>query len=100
MQQIKDGRNLEPRVLGDESHSLGESANIDKPVIALNFIGAADFAEAVNIAKTHPGLPTESILKCVRGRILEPSVRLHSNLHRPTPGLSIATKPTSSVPAS
>ena len=43
MQQIKDGRNLEPRVLGDESHSLGESANIDKPVIALNFIEAADF---------------------------------------------------------
>ena len=56
MQQIKDGRNLEPRVLGDESHSFGESANIDKPVIALNFIEATDFSEAVKIAKTHPGL--------------------------------------------
>jgi hypothetical protein len=56
MQQIKDGRNLEPRVLGDESYSLGESTKIDKPVIALNFIEAADFAEAVKIAKTHPGI--------------------------------------------
>jgi hypothetical protein len=58
LQQIKDGRGLEPRVLGDQSIRLGDSAGAtsDGAVIALNFIQATDFDEAVNIAKTHPGL--------------------------------------------
>jgi hypothetical protein len=58
LQQIKDGRWLEPRVLGDQSIRLGDSdgAASDGSVIALNFIQATDFDEAVNIAKTHPGL--------------------------------------------
>src|SRR4030095_2942473 len=58
LQQIKDGRGLEPRVLGDQSIRLGDSAGAvsDGVVIALNFIQATDFDEAVNIAKTHPGL--------------------------------------------
>jgi hypothetical protein len=55
LQQIKDGRGLEPRVLGDQSIRLGDSAS-DGVVIALNFIHATDFDEAVNIARTHPGL--------------------------------------------
>jgi hypothetical protein len=56
MQQIKDGRNLEPRVLGDKSYFLGEGTNVDRRVIAFNFIEAEDFAEAAKIANTHPGL--------------------------------------------
>ena len=58
LQQIKDGRGLEPRVLGDQSIRLGDSAGAASSgsVIALNFIQATDFDEAVNIAKTHPGL--------------------------------------------
>jgi hypothetical protein len=58
LQQIKEGRGLEPRVLGDQSIRLGDSAGAasDGAVIALNFIQATDFDEAVNIAKTHPGL--------------------------------------------
>jgi hypothetical protein len=58
LQRIKDGSGLEPRVLGDQSIRLGDSAGAasDGVVIALNFIQATDFDEAVNIAKTHPGL--------------------------------------------
>jgi hypothetical protein len=59
LEQIKQGRNLEPRVLGNESYRLGEQTSEDKGdgvVIALNFIEANDLAEAVSIAKTHPGL--------------------------------------------
>jgi len=58
LQQIKEGRGLEPRILGDESVRLeGTSASANDPlVIAFNFIEAADFSEAVTIAKTHPGL--------------------------------------------
>ena len=58
LKQIKDGRGLEPRVLGDQSIRLGDSAGAtsDGAVIALNFVQATDFDEAVNIAKTHPGL--------------------------------------------
>jgi len=59
LEQIKQGHNLEPCVLGVEAYRLGEDAgkqSNDGLVIALNFIEATDFAEAVNIAKTHPGL--------------------------------------------
>jgi hypothetical protein len=59
LEQIKQGRNLEPRILGDESYRLGEDArnkSDDGTVVALNFIEATDIREAVSIAKTHPGL--------------------------------------------
>ena len=56
---MKQSRNLEPRILGDESYRLGEDAHNkgdDGTVVALNFIEATDISEAVSIAKTHPGL--------------------------------------------
>jgi len=58
LQQIKDGRGLEPRILEDESVRLADtSATANDPqLIAFNFIEAADFSEAVTIAKSHPGL--------------------------------------------
>jgi hypothetical protein len=52
-------RPFDPRVLGDESLRLDDGAatgNADGHVIALNFIEATSFSEAVKIAKTHPGL--------------------------------------------
>ena len=59
LEQMKQSRNLEPRILGDESYRLGEDARNkgdDGIVVALNFIEATDISEAVSIAKTHPGL--------------------------------------------
>ena len=58
LEQIKQGRNLEPRVLSADTFRLGEGADSDSgaPVIALNFIEAADLNEATSIAQTHPGL--------------------------------------------
>jgi hypothetical protein len=58
LEQIKQGRNLEPRILGDESYRLGEDARQgdDGIVVALNFIEATDISEAISIARTHPGL--------------------------------------------
>lgn len=50
--------NLEPRILAHESHQLGDgiAAESGRRVIALNFIEADDFGEAVKIAESHPGL--------------------------------------------
>jgi len=59
LQQIDEGRGLDPRILDDESVRLGDtsaSSTGEGSVIALNFIQAADFSEAVAIARTHPGL--------------------------------------------
>lgn len=59
MQQIREGRGLDPRVLDAEAAILGDDASDARdrhPAIALNFIHAADFDEAVKIAKGHPGL--------------------------------------------
>jgi hypothetical protein len=58
-QQIKDGRNLDPRILGDEIYRAEDDNASPKTagsVIALNFIEATDFAEAQKIARAHPGL--------------------------------------------
>jgi hypothetical protein len=56
-QRLRDDSSFDPRVLGNESNRLGDSASTnDGAVIALNFIQAADFNEAVELAKTHPGL--------------------------------------------
>ncbi len=46
--QIKEGRKLDPRILGAPPISDGS-------VIAITFLEARDFSEAVAIAKTHPG---------------------------------------------
>ena len=59
IEPIKHGRNLEPRILGDESYRLGEDArnkSDDGTVVALNFIEAIDISDAVDIANPHPGL--------------------------------------------
>ena len=57
LKQVKDGRGLDPRVLGEESVRLGNgSIAIERSVIALNFIEATDFSEGVKVAETHPGL--------------------------------------------
>jgi hypothetical protein len=59
LQQIQEGRDLDPRVLEGEAKTLGDDTNKTSdhpPVIALNFIQARDFEEAIGIAKTHPGL--------------------------------------------
>src|SRR5262245_33933511 len=51
LQQIKEGRGLEPRILGDESVRLeGTSASANDPlVIAVNFIEAAGFSEMCRV---------------------------------------------------
>jgi hypothetical protein len=60
LQHINDGHGLDPRVLDDESRRLGDETSTDTHgdghVTALNFIDAADFDDAVRLAKTHPGL--------------------------------------------
>jgi hypothetical protein len=60
IQHINDGHGLDPRVLDDGSRRLGDErptgAHDDGPVIALNFIDATDFDDAVRVANTHPGL--------------------------------------------
>src|SRR5215831_18187696 len=50
LKQVKDGRGLDPRILGEESLRLGDGS------IAINFIEATDFSDAVKIAESHPGL--------------------------------------------
>jgi hypothetical protein len=58
LKQVKGGRGLDPRILGEESLRLGDGsiAINESSVIALNFIEATDFSEAVKIAESHPGL--------------------------------------------
>jgi len=59
LQQLKDGRELEPRVLDDESFQLSDdevASSNESRVIVLNFIEVADLKEAVRIAQSHPGL--------------------------------------------
>ena len=61
--QISNGRKLEPRVL-DQEHELivpeenrnATSTNNGGTLIAINLLEAKDFEEAVEVAKTHPGL--------------------------------------------
>ncbi|HEU5403256.1 MAG TPA: hypothetical protein VFU86_18005 [Terriglobales bacterium] len=58
LQQVQE-HNLEPRVLDDGGRQLGEDADGNsqgRPVIALNFIEAENFEEAVKVAQSHPGL--------------------------------------------
>jgi hypothetical protein len=62
-QQMSEGHKLEPRILAEESQVVetrqeSDPAAADKLglLVALNFLEAKDFGEAVKIAQTHPGL--------------------------------------------
>lgn len=61
--QNAEGRNLDPRMLDEESHRVepggrigGNLPNRDGPLVAILFLEARDLAEAVSIAESHPGL--------------------------------------------
>src|SRR5262249_36338783 len=62
-QQNNDGRKLDPRILGQENYRVSPDGNGgpvgetgDGPLIAITFLEARDFAEALRIAEAHPGL--------------------------------------------
>src|SRR5262245_18741969 len=63
LRQYDDGRKLDPRILGQENYRVGPDGKGgpvgetgDGPLIAITFLEAPDFAEAVRIADSHPGL--------------------------------------------
>jgi hypothetical protein len=63
LRQNNDGRKLDPRILGQENYRIGPDGKGDPvgeigdgPLIAITFLEARDFAEAVRIADSHPGL--------------------------------------------
>ena len=57
--QVSEGRALDPRILGQEvgyiQPDAGSAPEGESHLVAAVFLKAADFAEAVTIAKTHPG---------------------------------------------
>jgi len=59
IRQNGEGRKLDPRLLARESHRVdGEKAKIatdERVVVAITFLEARDFVEAVKIAESHPG---------------------------------------------
>lgn len=63
MTQITQGRNLDPRILGDERYQVApdnegpsRSELNEKSIVAVTFLAAPNFDAAVQVAKTHPGL--------------------------------------------
>ena len=52
------GRNLAPRSLASQRHTIApngsEASDEADPITALLFLEAEDFAEAVNVARSHP----------------------------------------------
>ena len=58
LQQTAEGRKLDPKILTEEKHRVGQKSEgtVDGPVVVMVFLEANDFAEAVKIAETHPGL--------------------------------------------
>jgi hypothetical protein len=63
LRQISEGRMLDPRILDDQTHRIGPDgkgapgrATDDGRLLAITFVEAREFAEAVRIAETHPGL--------------------------------------------
>ena len=63
LRQNNDGRKLDPRILGPENYRVGPDGKVgtfretgDGLLIAITFLEARDFAEAVSIADSHPGL--------------------------------------------
>ena len=61
IRQNAEGRKLDPRLLAGESHRVNpygqqaKVANDEGVVVAITFLEASDFAEAVRIAESHPG---------------------------------------------
>jgi hypothetical protein len=62
LRQISEGRKLDPRLMAADYRRVSEEGEnnsalpTDSPVVAILFLEAKDFDEAVGIAKTHPGL--------------------------------------------
>src|SRR5262245_1195825 len=63
LRQNTDGRKHDPRILGRENYRVGPDGKVstfretgDGLLIAITFLEARDFAEAVSIADSHPGL--------------------------------------------
>lgn len=63
LQQNDDGRKLDPRILGQENYRVGPDGKGspvgetgDGLLVAITFLEAREFAEAVRIADSHPGL--------------------------------------------
>ena len=63
LRQNDDGRKLDPRILGPENYRVGPDGKGgpvgetgDGQLIAITFLEARDFADAVRIADSHPGL--------------------------------------------
>ena len=63
IRQNDEGRKLDPRILTTENHRVNPenmsnqaSEDAEGLVIAITFLEAESFAEAVKIAETHPGL--------------------------------------------
>jgi hypothetical protein len=63
LEQIAEGRKLGPHLMEPEYYRTsaeGESdhapAGTDSPPVAIVFLEARDFGEAIGIAKTHPGI--------------------------------------------
>ena len=59
---LKADKKLDPRLLGDQSQqftpeggSLSAVPGAEGSIVAITFLEAADFSEAVKIAETHPG---------------------------------------------
>jgi len=61
IRQNGESRKLDPRLLAGESHRVnpyGEQAKVapdEGVLVAITFLEARDFAEAVRIAESHPG---------------------------------------------
>jgi len=63
LQQNEQGRKLDPKILSAENHRVNPESKRSQPaddaegiVVAITFLEARDFAEAVRIAESHPGL--------------------------------------------
>src|SRR5262245_47491751 len=62
IRQNNEGRKLDPRILTGQNHRVnpdnqsGPATADEGVVVAITFLEAHDFAEAVKIAETHPGL--------------------------------------------
>ena len=59
-QQLIQGRKLEMRTLGKECKKVSAESEAgsraESPIVAVDFLQARDFTEAVEIAETHPAL--------------------------------------------
>jgi hypothetical protein len=62
LRQISEGRKLDPRLMASDYRRVSEEGEnnsplpTDSPTAAILFLEANDLNEAVDIAKTHPGL--------------------------------------------